>query len=89
MGFCDDRGIGRSRLGVIVLRDVGHKMRSRNAMASKECASPKSGLAARSFAMLTSGWQEARSYFGNRYRPELHYMRGPGPKWRARNGRAR
>jgi hypothetical protein len=21
----------------------------------------------------------------NRYRPELHYMRGPGPKWLARN----
>jgi hypothetical protein len=21
------------------------------------------------------------------YRPELHYMRGPGPKWRARHGR--
>jgi hypothetical protein len=21
-----------------------------------------------------------------RYRPELHYMRGPGPKWRAKNG---
>jgi hypothetical protein len=20
------------------------------------------------------------------YRPERHYMRGPGPKWRARNG---
>jgi hypothetical protein len=20
------------------------------------------------------------------YRPELHYMRGPGPKWRAKNG---
>ena len=20
------------------------------------------------------------------YRPELHYMRGPGPKWRARHG---
>ncbi|WOH85014.1 hypothetical protein RX327_18630 [Bradyrhizobium sp. BEA-2-5] len=20
----------------------------------------------------------------NPYRPELHYMRGPGPKWRAR-----
>jgi hypothetical protein len=19
------------------------------------------------------------------YRPELHYMRGPGPKWRAKN----
>jgi hypothetical protein len=22
------------------------------------------------------------------YRPELHYMRGPGPKWRAKHGRA-
>ena len=22
------------------------------------------------------------------YRPELHYMRGPGPKWRARHGLA-
>ena len=20
------------------------------------------------------------------YRPELHYMRGPGPKWRAKHG---
>jgi len=20
-------------------------------------------------------------YFSDRYRPELHYMRGPGPKW--------
>jgi len=23
----------------------------------------------------------------NPYRPELHYMRGPGPRWRARHGR--
>ena len=22
---------------------------------------------------------------GGRYRPELHYMRGPGPKWNARH----
>lgn len=22
----------------------------------------------------------------NPYRPELHYMRGPGPAWRARHG---
>lgn len=21
----------------------------------------------------------------DRYRPELHYMRGPGPKWHAKN----
>ena len=24
--------------------------------------------------------------FMNRYRPELHYMRGPGPKWFERHG---
>jgi hypothetical protein len=23
------------------------------------------------------------------YRPELHYMRGPGPKWRAKHATAR
>jgi len=23
------------------------------------------------------------------YRPELHYMRGPGPKWRAKHDRSR
>ena len=22
---------------------------------------------------------------GDHYRPELHYMRGPGPKWRAKH----
>ena len=25
----------------------------------------------------------------NPYRPELHYMRGPGPKWHAKHDRAR
>jgi hypothetical protein len=25
----------------------------------------------------------------NRYRPELHYMRGPGPKWQERHADAR
>jgi hypothetical protein len=24
----------------------------------------------------------------HRYRPELHYMRGPGPKWLERHGQA-
>jgi hypothetical protein len=24
----------------------------------------------------------------NPYRPEFHYMRGPGPKWREKNGHA-
>ena len=25
-------------------------------------------------------------YPTNAYRPEAHYMRGPGPKWRAKHG---
>jgi hypothetical protein len=25
---------------------------------------------------------------GNSYRPEVHYMRGPGPKWREKHARA-
>ena len=29
---------------------------------------------------LASYWRTVRSDQG--YRPELHYMRGPGPKWR-------
>jgi hypothetical protein len=31
---------------------------------------------------LIEGLQRLRQT--NRYRPERHYMRGPGPKWRAK-----
>jgi hypothetical protein len=55
-------------------------------MASFTHSQPKSRFAALSFAMLTSAWQEARQYFSDSYRPELHYMRGPGPKWQAKYG---
>lgn len=30
-------------------------------------------------------WQELQGAFDH-YRPERHYMRGPGPKWRERHG---
>jgi hypothetical protein len=33
----------------------------------------------RGAAALTQVW---RRLFGGSYRPEKHYMRGPGPKWR-------
>jgi hypothetical protein len=26
-------------------------------------------------------WQRLRGYCFDRYRPERHYMRGPGPRW--------
>jgi hypothetical protein len=34
-------------------------------------------------AFLAAFWREIAS---ERYRPELHYMRGPGPAWRAKHG---
>jgi hypothetical protein len=34
-------------------------------------------------AAIFCRWPESRE---RRYRPERHYMRGPGPKWRAKHG---
>jgi hypothetical protein len=33
---------------------------------------------------LVGGWQRLLRLAGDRYRPERHYMRGPGPKFRAK-----
>ena len=33
-------------------------------------------------------WRTVTSDLFNDYRPELHYMRGPGPKWRAKHLRS-
>ena len=34
-----------------------------------------------------AGFQGLFDAASDPYRPELHYMRGPGPKWRAKNRR--
>ena len=36
------------------------------------------------FAEIRSFWGQFFSKAFNPYRPELHYMRGPGPAWRAK-----
>ena len=36
---------------------------------------------------LAGFWREMTRDAVRHYRPELHYMRGPGPAWRARHGR--
>jgi len=33
-------------------------------------------------------WRELFKALLESYRPELHYMRGPGPRWRERHGTA-
>jgi hypothetical protein len=46
-------------------------------------SSPKSPRLLSVVAML---WRTLRRDLTDPYRPELHYMRGPGPKWRAKHG---
>ena len=36
-------------------------------------------------AALAMAWRSFRRDAFDAYRPELHYMRGPGPKWHARH----
>jgi len=37
------------------------------------------------FAEFKAFWQHFFARAFNPYRPELHYMRGPGPAWRAKH----
>jgi hypothetical protein len=37
-------------------------------------------------AAIVSLWRSLRRDLFDTYRPERHYMRGPGPKWRAKRG---
>ena len=38
------------------------------------------------FQVIAEAWRELRKGLPETYRPELHYMRGPGPKWREKHG---
>jgi len=39
------------------------------------------------FPKIARLWRKLHSGAFDHYRPERHYMRGPGPKWRERHGR--
>jgi hypothetical protein len=43
----------------------------------------------RHFTALVAKWQGTFAIMFNPYRPELHYMRGPGPKWHAKHQASR
>jgi hypothetical protein len=36
-------------------------------------------------AAVAVAWRTTMANQAGRYRPEAHYMRGPGPKWRAKH----
>jgi len=40
----------------------------------------------RKLAKAVHGLQRSLGEGGGTYRPDLHYMRGPGPKWHAKYG---
>jgi len=40
-----------------------------------------------SLDMVMRRWRWLRTSLFDPYRPELHYMRGPGPKWQEKHGR--
>ena len=40
---------------------------------------------AKPLAELRTFWRQFLAKAFNPYRPELHYMRGPGPAWRAKH----
>ena len=37
------------------------------------------------FGKVVTTWHSLLDHIFHSYRPELHYMRGPGPKWRAKH----
>ena len=37
---------------------------------------------------LVNTWRRLRREMFDSYRPELHYMRGPGPRWREKHAHA-
>jgi len=39
----------------------------------------------KAWAAAVSAWRTLLPKYPPRYRPEAHYMRGPGPKWRAKH----
>jgi hypothetical protein len=48
-------------------------------------AQPSSTPLRRHFHVIVTRWQRLIEVARHPYRPERHYMRGPGPKWRAKH----
>jgi hypothetical protein len=40
------------------------------------------------FGAIATRWRRLKTTVFDPYRPELHYMRGPGPKWREKHATA-
>ena len=57
-------------------------------MTSASLSSPDCPERSKPFAEIRVFWRQFFARAFDPYRPELHYMRGPGPAWRAKHGAA-
>jgi len=55
-------------------------------MVSTTLSAPALRPAARDSTGFKALWRQFFAKAFDPYRPELHYMRGPGPAWRAKHG---
>jgi hypothetical protein len=55
--------------------------------APYSASSPRSVFRAAG-AEVAQIWRALKRELADPYRPELHYMRGPGPKWREKHANA-
>jgi len=46
---------------------------------------PSSQRLRRRLSVVMTSWHKLIRSARDNYRPELHYMRGPGPKWHAKH----
>ena len=56
-----------------------------NTITSTSFSAPAANRAGKPFAEFRAFWRAFFARAFNPYRPELHYMRGPGPAWRAKH----
>src|SRR5262245_3297571 len=52
---------------------------------SQELSHVLARAVAKASAAVANAWRSATGNQASSYRPEAHYMRGPGPKWRAKH----
>jgi hypothetical protein len=64
-----------------VSRAASHALRSYSPTANAE-------LLAGGRAAIVELWRALSKWLFDPYRPELHYMRGPGPRWREKHAHA-
>jgi hypothetical protein len=79
------RGVAQIRAGELPETNVSPTNRAIDASQILKMANTRHQVPCLSHALMAACRSFLQDLF-DPYRPELHYMRGPGPKWRAKHG---